>query len=51
MWGEEKFIEDFGGETRRKEPLGKSRCKWMDNIEMTLEETAWGPVLVHSASE
>jgi hypothetical protein len=27
-----------------KSPLGKSRCRWVDNIKMDLEELGWGGV-------
>jgi len=25
-----------------KKPLGRSRCRWEDNIKMDLQEVAWG---------
>jgi hypothetical protein len=25
-----------------KRPLGRPRCKWVDNIKMDLRETGWG---------
>jgi hypothetical protein len=28
----EGFIWDIGGKARRKEPLGRSRHRWVDNI-------------------
>jgi hypothetical protein len=28
-------------ETRRKEPLGRQRRRWMDNIKMDLREMGW----------
>jgi hypothetical protein len=39
---EERCIQDFGGELERKEPLGRSRRKWADNIKMDLQEVGWG---------
>ena len=32
----------FGGETWRKEPLGRPRHRWEDNIKMDLQEVGWG---------
>jgi hypothetical protein len=40
--GEDKRIYDIGGKTRRKVPLGKPRCRWVDNIKMDLGEVEWG---------
>jgi len=31
VWGEERHIQGFGGETRGK-PLGRLRCRWEDGI-------------------
>jgi hypothetical protein len=25
-----------------KRPLGRPRCRWVDNIKIDLEETGWG---------
>jgi hypothetical protein len=30
------------GKPERKRPLGRSRRRWMDNIEMALREIGWG---------
>jgi hypothetical protein len=30
------------GKLERKRPLGRSRCRWEDNIEMNLREMGWG---------
>ena len=38
---EEKFLQGFGGETRRKETLGGPRCGWEDNIKLHLKLTEW----------
>jgi hypothetical protein len=35
-------MQDFGGVTRGKEPLGRPRCRWKDNIKMVLQEMGWG---------
>jgi hypothetical protein len=43
-WGEEDCIEDIGGKARRKEPLGRPRGRWMDNIKMDLREMGWDGV-------
>jgi hypothetical protein len=32
----------FGGKARRKEPLGRPRCRWEDRIRMDLTEVGWG---------
>jgi hypothetical protein len=38
---EERRIQDFGGETCRKKPLGIPRCRWGD-IVVDLQEVEWG---------
>jgi hypothetical protein len=35
--GEERCIHDFGGETRRKWPLGRPRHRWKDTVKMYLK--------------
>jgi hypothetical protein len=40
--GDEACTYDFGGNTRRKRPLGRPRSRWEDNIEMDLREIRWG---------
>jgi hypothetical protein len=30
------------GKSEEKRTLGRTRCRWVDNIEMNLRETAWG---------
>jgi hypothetical protein len=30
------------GKLEGKRPLGKPRCRWMDNIKMDLREIGWG---------
>jgi hypothetical protein len=32
------------GKPEGKRPLGRPRCKWMDNIKMDLVEIGWGSV-------
>ena len=36
--GEERRIQGFGGETSGKEPLGRPRRRWKNNIKMDLQE-------------
>jgi hypothetical protein len=31
-------------ETRRKEPLGRQLCTWVDNIKTDLGEIGWGVI-------
>jgi hypothetical protein len=38
---EEECIWDIGGNARRKEPLGRPRRRWVDNIKMDLREIEW----------
>ena len=43
MYGrEERRIEGFGGETWGKEPLGRPRRRWEDNIKMDIQEVGFG---------
>jgi hypothetical protein len=30
------------GKPEGKRPIGRSSCKWVDNIKMDLRETGWG---------
>jgi hypothetical protein len=30
------------GKPEEKRPLGRPRCRWMDNIKMDLREVGWG---------
>jgi hypothetical protein len=41
---DEKCIKYFRWNTGRKEPLGRPRCGWEDNIRMDLREIAWEAV-------
>jgi hypothetical protein len=33
---------DLVGKSEEKRPLGRARCRWVDNIKMDLEEREWG---------
>jgi hypothetical protein len=39
--GEKECIYDIGGKSGRKEPLGRPRRMWVDNIKMDLREIEW----------
>jgi len=39
--GKEWFRQGFGGETCGKEPLGRLRRKWENNIKIDLQELEW----------
>jgi hypothetical protein len=41
----EEYIQDIGGKAKRKEPLGRPRRKWVNNIEMYLRETVWDGIV------
>jgi len=34
-------VQDFGWEIEGRRPLGRPRCKWEDNIKMTLQKVEW----------
>jgi hypothetical protein len=38
--GEEEWI--LVGKPEGKRPLGRPRCRWVDNIKMDLREIGWG---------
>jgi len=40
--GEERSIQGFGGEIVGKDPLGRPRRRWEDNIKMDLQEVGCG---------
>jgi hypothetical protein len=42
--GEEERVYIIRGNARGKEPLGRPRRKWVDNIRMDLGEVGWGDV-------
>ena len=39
---QERYIQGFGGETLEKEPLGRPRCRWENDVEMDMQEVGWG---------
>jgi len=41
--GEDRTIQDFGGETEGTRPLGRPRRRW-DNIKMDVQEVGCGGV-------
>ena len=41
MWGEEKFMQGFGGETRRKEATRKSWARMEGSIKMVIKRPKW----------
>jgi hypothetical protein len=41
--GEEDRLKIIGGKARRR-PLGRPRCRWVDNIRMDLGEVGWSDV-------
>jgi hypothetical protein len=42
--GEEDSVEVTGRKARGKRPLGRPRCRWIDNIKMDLLEIGLGGV-------
>ena len=40
--GGERCVQDFGGETWGKEPLGRPRRRWEDNIKIDLQVVGCG---------
>jgi hypothetical protein len=42
--GEEERVEVIGRKARGKEPLGRVRSRWVDNIRMDLGGVGWGDV-------
>jgi hypothetical protein len=41
---EEECMQDFGEKTKRKETLGRQRCRWVDNIKIDVRERGWGGI-------
>jgi hypothetical protein len=39
--GGRKRVQDFGGKTEGKKPLGRPRRRWEDNIKMDLQELTY----------
>jgi hypothetical protein len=37
-WGEEECLQDIGGKAGRKEPPGRPRLRWVNNIKTDLGE-------------
>jgi hypothetical protein len=35
-------MQGFGVNARRKRLIGRSRCRWEDNIKMDIREIGWG---------
>jgi hypothetical protein len=42
--GEEERVQVICGKARGKEPLGRPRRRWVNNIRMDLGEVGWGDV-------
>jgi hypothetical protein len=40
--GETNAYRIFVGKPKRKRPLGRSRCRWEDSIQMVLRRIEWG---------
>jgi hypothetical protein len=40
--GEEESLRIIVGKPEGKRPLGRPRCRWVDNIRMDLGEVGWG---------
>jgi hypothetical protein len=38
LWGEERCIRNFSGMPEGRRPVGRTRHRWEDNIEMDLRE-------------
>jgi hypothetical protein len=43
-WGKREMCICIGGKARGKEPLGRPRRRWVDNIKMDLLDIVWGGV-------
>ena len=41
VWGTRELPTGFGGEPDRKEPLGRFKLQWDDNINIDLLEVVW----------
>ena len=48
--GEKRFMQGFGGETKRKTPLERPRYRWED-IKMDLQVVGWGMDWIDVAQE
>jgi hypothetical protein len=40
-WVDEKCIQNFGRSPERRMPLGRSRCRWEQNIKWILRNYVW----------
>jgi hypothetical protein len=40
-WGEEGWYRVLVGKPEGKRPLGRPRCRWVDNIKMDLRWIGW----------
>jgi len=38
-------MQGLGGESGGKEPIGRSRPRWEDNIKIHLKEVVWGHII------
>jgi hypothetical protein len=41
MWKRRNAYRILAGKQEQKRPLGRPRCKWVDNIKMDLREIEW----------
>ena len=39
--GDESCIQGLAGRSEGKRQLGRTRCRWEDNIKMDLQEVGW----------
>jgi hypothetical protein len=44
FWGNSPFSRILVGKPEGKRPLGRPRCRWVDNIKMDLREIGWSRV-------
>jgi hypothetical protein len=44
MWEKRNACRILVGKPEGKRPLGRQRCKWVDNIKMDLREMGWNGV-------
>jgi hypothetical protein len=44
MWEKRNAYRLLTGKQEGKRPLGRPRCRWVDNIRMDLREVGWGDV-------
>jgi hypothetical protein len=41
MWEKRNAYRILVGKPERKKPLGRPRCRWVDNIKMDLRKIGW----------